>query len=206
MMSSDYTRTILVTAFEPFGADTLNPAQMILDRLPDTVGGCRIHKLLLPVDFIKAPETALSAYDALSPAAVIMLGQAGGRDAVTPEMTAKNRIHAAFPDNAGYQPADMPVVADGPDTLTSTLPNEKIVAALSARGIPAALSDDAGAYVCNCLLYRMLFFNGGEVPTGFIHVPFIPEQEHTDQPFMALDDAYTGILTVVKATADALDR
>lgn len=113
-------------------------------------------------------------------------------------------MHAAFPDNAGYQPTDVPVIPDGPDTLTSTLPNGKLVEAIRERGVPAELSDNAGSYVCNCLLYRMLFYNGGEVPTGFIHVPFIPEQGHADKPSLAADDAYAAVLTAIRMVTDAL--
>lgn len=197
-------RTILVTAFEPFGADAVNPTALILDRLPDTVGSFTIHKLLLPVEFAKAHELAVKAYDTLSPAAVVMLGQAGGRSAVTPELTAKNRMNASIPDNAGVQPSDTPIIDGGPDELPSTLPTDRIVEAILSRGVPAEASHDAGSFVCNSLLYRMLFYNGGEVPTGFIHVPFIPEQGHDDKPFLELSDEVSAVRAALEAIISTL--
>ncbi len=111
--------TILVTAFEPFGGNTLNPTQLILEQLPDELGGFRIHKVLLPVEFVKCRELAFAAYDEVKPAAVIMLGQAGGREAITPETTAVNVMNAVSPnggvrpDNAGFAPEREPVVPGG---------------------------------------------------------------------------------------------
>ena len=93
---------ILVTAFEPFGGEKLNPTELILKRLPDTVSSYTVKKLLLPVEFARAPELTLAEYDRLTPAAVLMLGQAGGRSAVTPEIRARNIMNASLPDNAGY--------------------------------------------------------------------------------------------------------
>ena len=83
-------KMILVTAFEPFGDDALNPTEMLLERLPERLGGCEIRTLLLPVEFVRARERAFAAYDELRPGAVVMLGQAGGRSAITPESTGKN--------------------------------------------------------------------------------------------------------------------
>ncbi|MBR3374671.1 MAG: pyroglutamyl-peptidase I, partial [Firmicutes bacterium] len=100
---------ILVTAFEPFGGEVLNPSEMVLHDLPDEMLDRNIHILLLPVDFRRAPEEAIAEYDRLSPDAVIMLGQAGGRSAVTPESTGRNIMNAAEPDNAGYKPDHQPI-------------------------------------------------------------------------------------------------
>lgn len=197
-------RTILVTGFEPFGSDTINPTAQILDRLPDAAGIFAIHKLLLPVEFVRAPALAVAAYDALSPAAVLMLGQAGGRAAVTPELIARNRMNAAIPDNAGFQPADTPIIEDAPAVLSSTLPNEAVVQAIRACGLPAEASCDAGSYVCNCLFYRMLFYNGGEVPTGFIHVPSIPEQGHSGERAMELTDEIRAVIAAIEAVTGAI--
>ena len=192
---------ILVTAFEPFGGEKLNPTELILKRLPDTVSSYTVKKLLLPVVFTKAPELTLAKYDRLTPAAVLMLGQAGGRSAVTPEIRARNIMNASLPDNAGYHPNHLPVAANGPQELYSTFPAEKIREAVLALGIPCELSDDAGQYVCNTLLYSMLAHNKGEVPTGFIHVPYIKEQRHDDMPSMSLNDLIKAVTAAIEVTA-----
>ena len=197
-------KNILVTAFEPFGGETVNPAGMILDRLPDMVGCHRIRKALLPVEFVRSQELALEMYDTFSPDAVVMLGQAGGRGAVTPETAAKNLMDARIPDNAGYQPKGLPIEKNGPAVLYATLPLETILGVLSALGVPCRMSGDAGGFVCNCLFYRMLRHVNPEIPTGFIHVPFIREQGHTDQPFMELGDEYRGIAAAIETVSRIL--
>ena len=202
--------TVLVTAFEPFGGEAVNPTELILKRLPDTIGDYHLKKLLLPVEFLRAPKLALAEYDRLSPAAVLMLGQAGGRSSVTPETAAKNVMNASAPDNAGYQPDHLPIAAAGADKLYSSFPAGTIIKAICAAGIPCERSDDAGQYVCNTLLYSMLAHNGGKAPTGFIHVPYIREQGHEDKPFLELDDlckAVTAALeTMVKDLRNGLSQ
>lgn len=197
-------KTVLVTAFEPFGGDKLNPTQMVLERLPAELSGCVLEKVLLPVEFVRSREAACEAYDRLRPDAVVMLGLAGTRDAITPETTGRNLMKARIPDNAGYEPQDEPVVPDGPETLSSTFPVEKIVEAVRAKGIPARASDSAGLYVCNNLLYAMLAHDGGAVPTGFIHVPAVPELGHPDMPSMEFDMIYEGICAALGAVAEEL--
>ena len=197
-MNLKLPKNLLVTAFEPFDGETLNPTAMMLESLPDEIGGHRIRKVLLPVEFDKAQELAVSAYDSLSPDAVIMLGQAGGRSAITPETTARNEMTARIPDNAGYWPEHIPVVPGGPGVLHSTLPAETIVQAVRALGIPCERSDDAGTYVCNALFYRMLNHVNGALPAGFIHIPYIREQGHEDKPFLAFEDALKGITAAIR--------
>ena len=197
-MSRKQPKNILVTAFEPFDGETLNPSAGILESLPDTIDGHRIRKLLLPVEFAKSRELAVAAYDALSPDAVIMLGQAGGRSAITPETTARNEMTARIPDNAGYQPVHVPVVPGRPDVLYSTLPTEKIVQTIHALGIPCESSDDAGTYVCNALFYSMLNRVNRSIPAGFIHIPYIREQEHEDKPFLAFEAILKGITAAIR--------
>lgn len=198
-------KTVLVTAFEPFGGDKLNPTQMVLERLPAELSGCVLEKVLLPVEFVRSRERACEAYDRLRPDAVVMLGLAGTRDAITPETTGRNLMKARIPDNAGYEPQDEPVVPDGPETLSSTFPVEKIVEAVRAKGIPARASDSAGLYVCNNLLYAMLAHVGGAVPTGFIHVPAVPELGHPDMPSMEFDLIYEGVLAALEAVTESME-
>ena len=119
-------KTVLVTAFEPFGGETLNPTEMVLGMLPDTIGNHSIRKLVLPVEFGRSADIAIAEYDRLRPAAVIMLGQAGGRSAITPETTARNLMNSDQPDNAGFLANHLRIAENGPDTLSSTLPIERI--------------------------------------------------------------------------------
>ena len=196
-----YRSGILVTTFEPFGGEKLNPTEMVLGKLPDSVRGHAIRKLLLPVEYVKAREFAIAEYDRLLPAAVIMLGQAGGRNAINLETTAKNVMNGSNPDNAGFRPDHTPVVAGGANTLRSTLPIDKMIRAVEALGIPCVESGCAGEYVCNALFYGMLHHNKGSVPTGFIHVPYVREQGHEESPFMELETIYLGILAALEAVA-----
>ena len=166
---------ILVTAFTPFGGDALNASQEILNALPDTLGGVRLEKRLLPVSFHSAPRLAQEAAERLRPEAIVCLGQAGGRDAVTPERVAVNLMDATSPDNDGFQPVDEPIFPDGPAAYFSTLPVKAMVEAMQRLAVPARLSDTAGTYVCNCLMYAMLH-RMRETPCGFIHVPYLTEQ------------------------------
>ena len=166
---------ILITAFTPFGADARNASQEILNALPDALCGVRIDRLLLPVSFRAAPRLALEAASSLRPEAIVCLGQAGGRDAVTPERIAVNLMDAAMPDNDGFQPVDEPIIPDAPAAYFSTLPVKAMVDAMHQTGVPARLSNSAGTYVCNALMFAMLH-HVKLVPCGFIHVPYLTEQ------------------------------
>ena len=208
-MSATDERIILVTAFMPFGGDELNPTELVLSALHEEICGFKLDKLLLPVEFGRAARLAAEEYDRVSPAAVIMLGQAGGRSAITPEAVGVNRMDARIPDNAGFEPKDVPITEGGEEELFSTLPIGAMIDGLRAKGIPAEVSGSAGLYVCNSLLYGMLEHNGGEVPTGFIHVPFIREQVEgfpgrEDKPFMELADIAEGVKTAIEAVAEML--
>jgi len=199
-------KIILVSAFEPFNGDDINPTQQILEQLPDNIDDCSIVKVLLPVEFMKAPEMLKDEYDRLSPSAVIMLGQAGGRNAITPETTAVNLMNASIPDNAGFKPVELPIIDNGPETLKSTLPADAIVGAINKSGLTAKLSNDAGRYVCNNVFYYMAYNVENKVPTGFIHVPFIKEQGHENLPFMEFENLYKGIVIAIKAVINELNQ
>lgn len=166
---------ILVTAFTPFGGDALNASQEILNALPETLSGVRLERLCLPVSFRDAPRLAIEAALNLHPEAVVCLGQAGGRDAVTPERVAVNLMDAAAPDNDGFQPVDAPVIPSAPAAYFSTLPVKAMVEAMQRLDVPARLSNTAGTYVCNALMFSMLHHVKG-IPCGFIHVPYLAEQ------------------------------
>lgn len=159
--------TVLVTGFEPFdGADTNNSWDAV--ALLEGVDGIEVARL--PVEFARATEVLDAVIADISPALVIAVGLAENRTAITPERIAINVADARIPDNAGDQPVDAPLVPGGPDGILSRLPVKAIVAAVQEAGIPAAVSDTAGTYVCNAVMYRLLQGHPG-LPGGFIHVP-----------------------------------
>lgn len=198
---------ILLTAFDPFGGERINPAQEVAASLPERIGGAEIVKLWIPTVFGKASEMITRAMDELWPDAVISLGQAGGRKAVTPERIAINWMDARIPDNAGHQPKEQFIEAGGPDGCFSTLPVEAMVAAIREIGLPGEVSLSAGTFVCNEVMYRVLRHAARTMPDtrcGFIHIPFLPEQvrEKPDMPCLSLEDmvrALTATLEVVEA-------
>ncbi len=168
-------RTILLTGFDPFGGEKINPSCEAVKLLPDTLDGFRLVKLEVPTVFGKGPDLAAAAARELKPCAVVCTGQAGGRKAVTPEVVAVNLRHARIADNAGAQPEWEKIDPAGPDGLFTTLPVREMVAGMTEAGLPAALSFSAGTFVCNELMYRMLREEAAPF-AGFIHVPYIPEQ------------------------------
>ena len=206
--------SILITAFEPFGGESVNPTGLILSALPDISCGCEVKKLLLPVEFISAPRLAVEAIDRLAPSAVLMFGQAGGRACVTPERIAVNIMDASIPDNAGLRPQGEQVVPGGPAAYFAALPVARIAEELTANGISAAVSNSAGAYVCNALMYSVLHHlcskDGGEhtVPAGFIHFPFISEQiegKDPKPPAMTLEDETRAAALILKTIAETVN-
>lgn len=169
---------ILISAFEPFGEENVNASLEALRRLraPE---GCELVKIVLPTVFGVASELLLDALRREKPDAVIALGQAGGRKALTPERVAINFMDARIPDNAGRQPADEPIVPGAPAAYFSTLPLKAMVEAAQRAGAEAAVSNSAGTFVCNEVMYRLLHAVSAEalpVRAGFVHVPCLPEQ------------------------------
>lgn len=181
-------RKLLVTGFEPFGGEAINPAWEAVQRLPERIGDCRIMKLQVPTVYEKAGQTVLRAAQELQPDAIVCIGQAGGRSKLTPEVIGINLRDASIPDNAGAQPWNVPVIAGAPDAIFSTLPVHEITAAVQKQELPCALSYSAGTFVCNDLLYTLLYhFRASQTRVGFIHVPFLPEQAKEGVPSLSLD-------------------
>ena len=180
-------KKLLITGFEPFGGEKINPSWEAVKLLPKTIGEFELIKAEIPVVFEKAAETVLAKADEIQPDAIICVGQAGGRAGVTPEMVAINLRFASIPDNEGNQPKDEPCVEGGENAYFATLPVRKMVAAVSEKEIPCSVSYSAGTYVCNDLIYHVLHkYEGTNVKACFLHVPFIPEQA-TDKPSMELE-------------------
>lgn len=170
---------ILVTGFAPFGGENINPSWEAVKRLPDRIAGAQIVPLQLPVAFARSGEALRAAIRDHSPNAVLCVGQAGGRCGVCVERIAVNRMAASVPDNDGAQPEEEPIDPNGKNAYFATLPVREMVRNIRAGGIPAFVSNSAGTYVCNDVMYRLLQLAEREFPGlrgGFIHVPFLPEQ------------------------------
>lgn len=180
---------ILLTGFEPFGGQSVNPAWEAVQRVrapQDT----DLRRLPVPVSFRDCTGVVLRAMEEWQPDILLCVGQAGGRSAVSPERLGINLDDARIPDNRGEQPQDRPIAAGGPNAIFSPLPVKAMAEAIRAAGLPGAVSDSAGTFVCNHLLYSLLLHcreRALPVRTGFIHVPFLPEQA-ASQPSMPLAD------------------
>lgn len=181
-------KKLLITGFDPFGGEKINPSWEAVKLLPDRIGEFEITKMQIPTVFGKAAAMVLETAEELHPDVILCIGQAGGRTGITPEVIGINLQEARIPDNEGNQPAAMPVFQDGPAAYFSTLPVRDMVKAISETGIPASLSYSAGAFVCNDVLYTLLHrLNGTHVRAGFVHVPFLPEQAGDKHPSLSLE-------------------
>lgn len=191
-------KELIVTGFEPFGGETINPSWEAVKLLPDIVNGYRLIKLELPTVYGKAAEKIFDAAKNTDLFGILSVGQAGGRRCVTPEMSAINLRYSRIPDNSGRMCFDEPVAEGGENSYFSTLPVRKIEAALKDKGIESAVSYSAGTFVCNDVMYSVLqHFRDTDVKCGFIHIPYIPEQGHLDQPSMPLETIIRALVTAI---------
>lgn len=185
---------ILVTGFEPFAGAALNPSQLIVERLAGEPG---IETVILPVEYDAAVARLQEKLVELpSVAAIVCLGQAEGRTAISFERQAVNQDNARLADNGGNVRVETPIDLDGEDALATTLPIERMIAAVGAAGIAAEFSDGAGTFVCNHLFYRLQQITRTTgVPSGFVHVPLVTEQalEFEGKFTMPLNDMVLGI-------------
>lgn len=196
---------ILLTAFDPFGGEAINPAQEAVRLVPDTVCGAQIVKLEVPAVFHKSIDVMLRKAREVHPDAILSIGQAGGRYDMSPERVAINISDARIPDNEGNQPIDEPIYADGAPAYFSTLPVKAMVEAIRDAGLPASLSNTAGTYVCNHLMYGVLYHIEREMPDvrgGFMHVPYVPRQvarRVSPAPCLSEQDIARGIEAALSA-------
>lgn len=203
---------ILVTGFEPFNGGNINPSEQIVHRLAAPEGTTLIKKIL-PVEFKKAAEQLKEIFEEHRPDVVLSIGQAGGRQEISVERVAINvdcvkssNGSKLLPDNVGFIPVDEPIETEGPAAYFSTLPIWKIVEAIQGKGILAGISNTAGTYVCNHVMYVSLHqaaVNYPHVKAGFIHIPFLPEQieDREDKKSvyaMPLEDMVTAIQTALE--------
>jgi pyroglutamyl-peptidase len=198
---------ILLTGFEPFGGETLNPAWEAVKRIPNQLGAVEVVKVQVPTVFGASVDTVVAAIEQERPDAVLCIGQAGGRFGLHPERIAINIDDASIRDNEGNKPVDCPIRADGAAAYFSTLPIKAMVQRIRGVGLPASVSNTAGTYVCNHLMYGVLYTlekNYPGVRGGFMHVPYCTSQvvNKPMQPSMSLDDIVLGIREAILAVAD----
>lgn len=194
-------KQLLITGFDPFGGETVNPAWEAVKCLPDTVGGYRLTRLQIPTVFGAAADTVCAAADAMPtpPDAILCIGQAGGRASVTPEMVAINYRHASIADNRGNLIRESPIIDGAPAAYFSTLPVQRMTEAIAAGSLPAQTSYSAGTFVCNDVLYLLLHrFSSSKTRVGFIHVPFLPEQVGDSRtPSLPLTDTVRALTAAI---------
>lgn len=200
-------KTLLLTGFEPFLDYTLNPTMRIAEKLDaEQIGEYRIISRILPVDFNQSGDLILQWIDELNPDAVVSLGLAAGRYKITPERVALN-VKDGDVDNEGYQPVDEPISAQGPDAYLSTLPVRKMTQALLQAGLPAEISNTAGAYLCNNIMYEGLHYAAVNKPgmlSGFIHIPADHQLaiEHGKLPSWSHEDLLRGVQVCLETMAE----
>jgi pyroglutamyl-peptidase len=196
----------LVTGFDAFGGDKINPSTLAIRQLKRRIGGLLVQTVELPTSYARSPIVLRAAIHEVQPDIVLGVGQAGGRSELCLERVAINVQDARIKDNDGKQPTDRPVVREGPAAYFSTLPVKACVAEMRKAGLPAAVSNSAGTFVCNHVFYaamdmaeqHRLGFRG-----GFLHIPYLPEQAVRvgGAPSMALDDIVRGIEIVLAVSA-----
>ncbi|MBI3197552.1 MAG: pyroglutamyl-peptidase I [Rhodospirillales bacterium] len=199
----------LVTGFDAFGGEAVNPSSLAVGRLRKRVGGIVVHTAELPTSYAHSANVLRAAIEKARPDIVLCVGQAGGRTELCLERVAINVQDARIRDNDGKQPIDRPVVKDGPAAHFATLPIKACVAEMRKAGLPAAVSNTAGTFVCNHIFYALMEIAAGHpIPMrGFLHIPYVPEQAARlgGAPSMALDDIVRGIEIILEVSASRID-
>ena len=192
-------KKLLITGFDPFGGEAINPSWEAVQLLPDRIGCFQLTKLQLNTVFSQAADAVIAAAHALQPDVILSIGQAGGRSGITPEVVGINLRNAAIADNQGQRPVWEAIVPGAPDGYFSRIPAQAMVEALAQAGLPAALSYSAGTFVCNDVLYSLLHhFRDTKLQIGFIHVPYIPEQAHGESFSLPLEAIAEGLQLCIR--------
>ena len=202
---------ILVTGFDPFGGEKVNPALEAVKLLPKEIHGAEVYWAEIPTVFYKSAEVLEAEIVRYQPDVVLCIGQAGGRASLTPERVAINQDDARIPDNHGNQPIDEPIRMDGEAAYFSTLPIKAMVQAIKEEGLPATVSNTAGTFVCNHLMYQALYLVDKKFPhmrAGFMHIPYMTEQviNKPNTASMNLTDIVRGIEAAIGAIVDCKDK
>ena len=197
-------KKVLITGFDPFGGESMNPAYEAVKLLPDTILGAKVIKLEVPTVFGKAIDVLDAAIALEKPDIVINVGQAGNRFGITPERVAINEDDARIKDNEGNQPIDTVIKEDGEAAYFSNLPIKAMVEAIKEAGVPATVSNTAGTFVCNHLMYGLMYLINTKyegVKGGFIHVPYATEQvlDKPNSPSLSIEQISIGLKAAVEA-------
>ena len=198
---------ILVTGFDPFDKEPINPAIESVKLLPDVIAKAAIVKLEIPTVIYKSLAVIERAIQETNPDVILSIGQAGGLPDITVERIGINVNDCRIPDNEGNQPIDEPIYADGPDAYFSNLPIKAMVQRIQAVGIPASVSSTAGTFVCNHVLYGVRYLCAHQYPekrSGFIHIPFMTSQGVNKRAVatMSLDDIVRGLQAAITAIVE----
>ncbi|MBN1067754.1 pyroglutamyl-peptidase I [Clostridium botulinum] len=198
---------VLITGFDPFGGESINPALEAIKKLPNIISNAEIIKLEIPTVFKKSLDKIEENILAHKPDILISIGQAGGRFGITPERVAINIDDARIEDNEKNQPIDLKVFEDGENAYFTTLPIKAMVKKMQEAGIPSSVSNSAGTFVCNHVMYGVLYMINKKYPNikgGFIHVPYIPSQvvNKPNMPSMSIEDISKGLELSVKAAVE----
>ncbi|MCE7699542.1 MAG: pyroglutamyl-peptidase I [Methanobacterium paludis] len=194
---------ILVTGFDPFGGESINPAYEVVKRLRDNISGAEVVKLQIPTAFNESIKKTTNKIKEINPDFVLNIGQAGGRSGITVERVAININDARIPDNLNQQPVDTKIDETGENAYFASIPIKAIVQAIRDKKIPAAVSDSAGTYVCNHIMYGVQNYihkNNLNIKAGFIHIPYLFQQVINKPNTSAMD-----IDTMVKAIETAIE-
>lgn len=194
---------ILVTGFDKFGGASINPSELLLQTLPDKIGDIKLIKLVLPTVFYQSAKILKQAIDVHQPNIVICVGQAGGSSCISIERIAINIDDARIADNHHQQPIDKIIQSNGATAYFSTLPIKAILQKLQNCHIPAEISNSAGTFVCNHIMYQLLYLINTQYPQikgGFIHIPYIPEQvdNHLQIPTMPLTQIVQSLVATIE--------
>ena len=200
---------VLITGFDPFGGEKINPAWEAVNALPNEVDGVEVIKVQIPTVFKKSAQKLFEAIESVKPDAVICVGQAGGRFDFNVERVAINADDARIPDNEGKQPIDVKIFEDGENAYFATLPIKAMVEEAKKAGVPASVSNTAGTFVCNHIMYSLLYYinkNKLNIRGGFIHVPYISQQVigKKNTPYMELTTATKGLEASIRAIKNNL--
>ena len=197
---------VLLTGFDAFGDEKINPASLVLEKIPKIIGDANIHKLIIPTVFGKSASLIEEKIEEIRPDIIISLGQAGGRSHITVERVAINIDDASIDDNEGNRPIDSKIREDGAPAYFSTLPIKAIIKKLQESNIPASISNTAGTYVCNHIMYQDLYLANKykNIRAGFIHLPFLPDQV-VDKNGMASMDLQTMVAAIKIAIEISID-
>ena len=202
---------VLITGFDKFGGESINPSSLCVNSLPDVIDNIEIKKVTLPTVFKDSSRVLEENIKSFSPNIVICVGQAGGRNKITPERIAINIDDARIPDNIGNSPIDEAIRKDGENAYFSTLPIKAIVDELNKNNIPSAISNTAGTFVCNHIMYEALYITSKNYPNikaGFIHIPYIEEQikDKPNMPYMKKEYIITALELIIKTAVNYYDK